>query len=174
MSALVNVLVIIAAVALIAARQLRPQRITADGRRWLVLPVILVVLALREPGLLDQHHRSLSVLLLGAELLVGLVMGVGWARTSRLWTDQDGTLWSRGTKATIAVWIGGIALRAGLMGIGALAGVHQGTGALLLALAASVLVRRGMLVMRARTARPPYGDGSAAAGAAAAPWKDRV
>ncbi|MGW2057384.1 hypothetical protein ACWCOZ_26315 [Streptomyces sp. NPDC001840] len=60
------------------------------------------------------------------------------------------------------------------MGIGALAGVHQGTGALLLALAASVLVRRGMLVMRARTARPPYGDGSAAAGAAAAPWKDRV
>ncbi|MEV6424350.1 DUF1453 domain-containing protein [Streptomyces sp. NPDC051662] len=169
MSSLLNVLVAVAVVALIAARQLKPQRVTADGHRWLVLPVILVVVALREPGLLDSRELSLSALLLGAELVVGLLMGAGWARTSRIWTERDGSVWSRGTKATAGVWVAGIALRLGLMGLGALIGVHQGSGALLLALAASVLVRRGMLVWWARAGRPSYGDG-----VAAAPWKDRV
>ncbi|MFD7118443.1 DUF1453 domain-containing protein [Streptomyces sp. NPDC059892] len=169
MSSLVNVLVAVAVVALIAARQLKPQRITADGHRWLVLPVILVVIALREPGLLDARDLPLSALLLGAELVVGALMGVGWARTSHVWTERDGSVWSKGTKATAGVWIAGIALRLGLMGVGALIGVRQGTGAILLALAASVLVRRGLLVRRARAGRASYGDG-----VATAPWKDRV
>ncbi|MFD7287483.1 DUF1453 domain-containing protein [Streptomyces sp. NPDC059863] len=169
MSLLVNVLVVVAVVALIAARQLRPQRVTADGHRWLVLPVILVVIALREPGLLDPRELSLSALLLGAELIVGLLMGYGWARTSRIWTERDGSVWSKGTKATAGVWVAGIALRLGLMGVGALIGVHQGGGAVLLALAASVLVRRGLLVWWARAGRPSYGDDVAAAA-----WKDRV
>ncbi|MFD7896258.1 DUF1453 domain-containing protein [Streptomyces sp. NPDC059743] len=169
MSSPIDILVIVAAVALVAVRQFRPQRITIGGRGWLVLPVVLAVVALSQPGLIDAHDRSLSVLLLGAELVVGLVMGAGWAWTGRLWTAEDGSVWTKGTGATVAVWIGGIALRAGLMGIGALIGVHQGSGALLLALAASVLVRRGMLVWRARAVHPSYGDGTAAA-----PWKDRV
>ncbi|MFD8968566.1 DUF1453 domain-containing protein [Streptomyces sp. NPDC059568] len=169
MSSPIDILVIVAAVALVAVRQFRPQRITTGGRGWLVLPVVLAVVALSQPGLIDAHDRSLSVLLLGAELVVGLVMGAGWAWTGRLWTAEDGSVWTKGTGATVAVWIGGIALRAGLMGIGALIGVHQGSGALLLALAASVLVRRGMLVWRARAVHPSYGDGTAAA-----PWKDRV
>ncbi|MYZ34068.1 MULTISPECIES: DUF1453 family protein [unclassified Streptomyces] len=169
MSSPIDILVIVAAVALVAVRQFRPQRITIGGRGWLVLPVVLAVVALSQPGLTDAHDRSLSVLLLGAELVVGLVMGAGWAWTGRLWTAEDGSVWTKGTGATIAVWIGGIALRAGLMGIGALIGVHQGSGAVLLALAASVLVRRGMLVWRARAVHPSYGDGTAAA-----PWKDRV
>ncbi|MFF3754438.1 DUF1453 domain-containing protein [Streptomyces sp. NPDC002018] len=169
MSSPVNVLVIVAVVALVAVRQFTPQRIATGGRGLLVLPAVLVVLALREPGLVDPHDRSLSLLLLGAELVSGLLIGAGWAGTSRLWTAEDGSVWTRGTGATIAVWTGGVALRAGLTGIGALRGVHQGTGALLLALAASVLARRGMLGWRARAVHPSYGGGTAPA-----PWKDRV
>ncbi|MFE4176012.1 DUF1453 domain-containing protein [Streptomyces sp. NPDC056909] len=169
MSSFLTVLVIAAAVALVAVRQFKPQRIATGGRGQLVLPAVLAVVALSRPGLIDADDRSLSVLLLGAELVVGLVMGAGWAWTGRLWTAEDGSVWTRGTGATVAVWIGGIALRLGLMGIGALLGVHQGSGALLLALAASVLVRRGMLVWRARAVHPSYGDAIAAA-----PWKDRV
>ncbi|WP_066946825.1 DUF1453 domain-containing protein [Streptomyces lushanensis] len=169
MSSLVGIVVIVAAVALVAVRQFKPQRIVSGGRGWLVLPVVLTVVALSRPGLTDAHDHFLSVLLLGAELVVGVVVGAGWAWTGRLWTAEDGTVWTRGTGATVAVWTGGIALRAALMGIGALAGVHQGSGALLLALAVSVLVRRGMLVWRARAVLPSYGHATAAA-----PWKDRV
>ncbi|MDX3851967.1 CcdC protein domain-containing protein [Streptomyces sp. AK02-01A] len=168
MSSFIDVLLIAGVVALVVVRQFRPQRITVEGRGLLVVPAVLVFLALREPGLLDAHERTVSVLLLGAELAVGLLLGAGWARTSRIWTAEDGSVWARGTKATAAVWIGGLAARAALMGIGALAGVHQGTGALLLALAASVLVRGGMLGWRVRADRP------SSAGDAALAWKDRV
>ncbi|MFJ2115766.1 DUF1453 domain-containing protein [Streptomyces sp. NPDC087850] len=172
---LVNVLVIVGVIALIAVRQSKPQRIATEGRGWLVLPVILVVAALREPGVIDGHDQALSALLLGAELVVGLVVGLGWAWTSRIWAEPDGTVWSKGTRATAAVWAGGIAVRVGMVAAGALLGVHQGTGALLLALAASILVRRGVLVWRAHAIGssngpgPSYGDR-----AAAEPWKDRV
>ena len=82
-------------------------------------------MALREPDLLDAHHPTTSALVLGAELLVGLAMGAAWARTTRVWVEADGSVWSRSTKASAAVWFAGIALRLGLFGLGALMGVHQ-------------------------------------------------
>ncbi|MEW1719209.1 DUF1453 domain-containing protein [Streptomyces sp. NPDC093109] len=172
---LVNLLTIVAVAALVVARQFKAQRVAAGGRKWLVLPVVLVVIALREPRLLDPHHPALAALLIGVELVVGVLMGLGWAWTSRLRAGQDGTVWSKGTRATAAVWGGGIAVRLGLMGAGALFGVHQGSGALMLALAVTLLVRGGVLVWRARHTRlpagprPSYGDQ-----VAASPWKDRV
>ncbi|AXG80688.1 DUF1453 family protein [Streptomyces paludis] len=173
---LVNLLTIVAVVAWVVTRQLKAQQITADGRKWLVLPVVLAVFALREPRLLDPHHPALAALLIGVELLVGALMGLGWAWTSRVWAGQDGTtVWSKGTKATAAVWGVGIAVRLGLLGVGALLGVHQGSGALLLAFAATLLVRGGVLVWRARGVRLPAGPrASYGDQVAASPWKDRV
>lgn len=174
MSGLVNALLIVAVVVLVIVRQSRAQVISTD-RRWWLVPVVLAVLALREPGTLDVHHRTASVLLLAVELLIGLVTGAGWAWTSRMWREPDGTVWSRGTKASVAVWVLGITLRAGLFGLGVLLGVHQDSSALLLALAGTLLVRSGILLWRAQsvpTAAAPataYGD--------AMPWpagKERV
>ncbi len=171
MSGLADVLVALAVVVLIVIRQIRPQRVT-PGRRWWVVPAVLVVFALRSPGthgFIDAQRPLASGLLLAAELVTGLLMGAAWAWTSRVWTESDGSVWARGTKATTAVWIGGIALRLGLAGLGALIGVRQGTGALLLALAVSLLVRSGILVWRARSVSPvpgqaaAYGDGVQAA-----------
>lgn len=74
MSGLVNALLIIAVVAVVVVRQCSARRIS-DDRRWWILPGILLVMSLREPGLMDVHHEALSVVVLGAELTVGLVTG---------------------------------------------------------------------------------------------------
>ncbi|MET8326871.1 hypothetical protein [Streptomyces sp. NPDC005181] len=71
---------------------------------------------MREPGLMDTHREALSVAVLGAELLVGLVTGAGWGWTARLWREPDGSLWSKGTEAAVFVWTGGLVLRAALYG----------------------------------------------------------
>lgn len=156
MSGLTHVLVVCAVVALVIVCQFRAQQITAD-RRWWVIPAVLVFLAAREPDVLDPHHQAAAVALLIAELLVGLAIGFGWARTTQVWTAPDGAVWGKGTKATAVVWGAGIGLRLGLFGIGALLGVRQGSAALMAALAATLLVRSGMLAQRAGLFRPAYG-----------------
>ena len=160
MSGLVDALAIAAVVVLVVVRQFRAQQI-GTGRRWWLLPVILAVVALREPGIVDAHHRTESVVLLGAELLIGLATGAGWAWTTRIWAEPDGTVWSKSTKASVTVWIVGIALRVGLFALGAAFGVHQDSSALLVALAATLLVRSGILVWRAQSVAPTDGERAA-------------
>ncbi|WP_406136212.1 DUF1453 domain-containing protein [Streptomyces sp. NBC_01089] len=170
-STLTDVAVAVAVIALVLVRQFRPQQVNQD-RRWWLLPAILVFVALRQHGLLDAHHRSLSVLLVGAQLLAGLVMGAGWAWTSKVWSEPDGSVWTRGTKATAAVWVAGLLVRLGVAGLGALAGVSLGTGAMLLALASSLLVRAGVVSWRAGRIHPSYGVPAAVSPGGAR--KDRV
>ncbi|MFK8908580.1 DUF1453 domain-containing protein [Streptomyces sp. YS-3] len=170
MSSLVNVLVAVAVVALIVSRQVRPQRL-ADAKRWWVVPAVLVWLGIRQKGLVDPDHHLVSAVLLGIELATGLLMGAAWAWTSKVWSEPDGSVWTRGTRATAAVWVLGIAVRVGLAVIAALAGIRMGTGALLLGLAASLLVRGGILAWRARSLPASYG---VAAAPARPLWKDRV
>ncbi|MER7840289.1 DUF1453 domain-containing protein [Streptomyces sp. NPDC096040] len=163
MSGLVNALLIVAVIVVVIVRQFRARPINT-GRRWWLLPVVLAVVALREPGILDAHHRAESALLLGMELLVGLVMGAAWAWTTRVWTEPDGVVWTKSTKASAVVWFVGIAVRVGLVGLGALAGVHQDSSALMLGLAVTLLVRAGILVWRAQSLPSgPSADGPARA-----------
>ncbi|MFE2968151.1 DUF1453 domain-containing protein [Streptomyces sp. NPDC059340] len=174
MSGLVNALVILAVVVLVVARQFRTRRISTD-RRWWIVPAVLAVIALRGPGLIDIHHRAEAILLLGAELFIGLATGAAWGWTTRIWAEPDGSVWSKSTKASAAVWGVGIALRLGLFGIGSLLGVHQDSSALLLALAATLLVRSGILAWRSQSLHPPvaqataYGDDVPQGS-----WKERV
>ncbi|WP_406453670.1 DUF1453 domain-containing protein [Streptomyces sp. NBC_01622] len=160
MSGLVNALVLVAVAALVIVRQFSARQIGTD-RRWWLLPAILAVVALREPGILDAHHHTESALLLGVELLIGLATGAGWAWTTRLWVETDGSVWSKSTKASGGVWIVGIALRVGLIALGALIGVHQNSSALMLGLAATLLVRSGVLVWRAQSFTGTAGSAAA-------------
>ncbi|MDO0937177.1 DUF1453 family protein [Streptomyces sp. DG2A-72] len=163
MTGLVDALLIAAVAALVIVRQFRASRI-GTGKRWWLAPAVLTVLALREPAIIDAHHRTESVFLLGAELLVGLATGAAWAWTTRIWAEPDGTVWSRGTRASVVVWVAGIALRLALFALGSGLGVKQDTSALLLALAITLLVRGGILTWRARflcptpEQSPAYGD----------------
>ncbi|MFG2307132.1 DUF1453 domain-containing protein [Streptomyces sp. NPDC048566] len=177
MSALSNVVVICAVAVVVIVRQSRAARVGTD-RRWWVLPGVLALVALRGPGPIDPHHPVEASVLLGVELVTGLAIGAGWAATTRIWAEPGGDVWSRGTMASAAVWLGGIGLRGALLGAGALLGVHQDSSALLLGLAVTLLVRAGLVEWRAKTLRPAARGRAQArmhgAGLAAAPGKERV
>ncbi|MGW1810343.1 DUF1453 domain-containing protein [Streptomyces sp. NPDC002078] len=164
MSGLVNALVIVAVAAIVIVRQFRARAINTD-RRWWLIPVVLAAVALREPGILDAHHHAESAALLAVELIIGVATGAGWAWTTRVWREPDGVVWTKSTKASVAVWIVGIALRIGIYAIGAVLGLHQNSSALMCALAVTLLVRGGILVWRAQSLgttdhpAPAYGDG---------------
>ncbi|MET9901306.1 DUF1453 domain-containing protein [Streptomyces sp. NPDC006446] len=169
MSGLINTLVICAVAALVIARQFGARRIDTD-RRWWIVPAVLAFMALRGPGVIDPNHEVEASLLLGTELQIGLAIGAGWGWTTRIWTEPDGAVWSRSTKAAGVIWVAGVCLRLGLFGIGVLLGVRQDSSALLLGLAATLLVRSGVLAWRARPLQPSayergpaYGDGVAPA-----------
>ncbi|UJB44404.1 DUF1453 domain-containing protein [Streptomyces sp. A1-5] len=157
MSGLLNIAVLVAIVAIVFARQFTAQRVTSEGRKRWLMPAILVFLALRQPGLLDPAHRAASVALLLATLLIGLVSGAAWAWTTRLWTDENGAVWTKGTWAAAGVWLGGIALRLGLMGVAAVLGVHQSSQSTLLSVAAMLLTRAGVTAWRAQGLQRTYG-----------------
>jgi hypothetical protein len=174
MAGLVDALVIVVVAVLVFARQFRATPIDGE-RRWWLLPAILAVVALREPGILDDRHHTASALLLGAELLVGLATGAGWAWTTRIWAEPDGTVWSKSRTASVAVWFVGIGLRAGLFALGAAVGVHQDSSAVLLGLAGTLLVRAGILAWRGRLLRPAVNSGRAYGDSTLAPaGKERV
>ncbi|MFF7333723.1 DUF1453 domain-containing protein [Streptomyces sp. NPDC008150] len=174
MSQPVNVLLAVAVVALLLVRQFRARRLGTD-RRWWLLPAVLGGAALTGSGLLDGRHRATSAVLLGAELLVAVALGLGWAATTRVWAEADGSVWSRGTGASAAVWGVGIALRVGLYALGSALGVRQDSSAVLLALAVTLLVRAGVLTWRSSTLAPARGAARTYGGPVVPPrWKERV
>ncbi|WP_030239288.1 CcdC protein domain-containing protein [Streptomyces sp. NRRL S-350] len=153
MSALANLLVIVAVAVLVAQRQMRVQRLDSERRFWL-LPLILGVLALRDPQIIDHRHTVVSTALLAAGLVTVLAMGSVWGWTVRLWRDADGTVLAKGTTATMAAWGGMIAIRAGLYGLGTALHVHQAGSALMLGMAVMLLVRSLVVNWRARMLEP--------------------
>ncbi|MGW1074525.1 DUF1453 domain-containing protein [Streptomyces sp. NPDC002537] len=157
MSGSFDVVVIVAVCAIVLVRQTRPRRVAADGGRWWLLPALLVLLAVRGPGLIDSGHPAESAGLLAGGVLAGLATGAAWAWTTRIWSDESGATWAQGGRATAAIWLGGMALRAALYGLGALIGVHQGGSAAMLTVAAVLLARAGVLLHRTRDVRPAYG-----------------
>ncbi|MFF3745513.1 DUF1453 domain-containing protein [Streptomyces kronopolitis] len=156
MSSSLNIVVIIGVIALVFIRQFSAQRISSEGKaRWLI-PVVLTVMALRQPGLVDPAHHMASGVLLGAEVVIGLACGAGWAWTTRIWTGDDGAVWTKGSWAAAGVWACGMALRVGLMGIAAVLGIHQGSAATMLSVAAMLLTRAGVTTWRAQGLQRTY------------------
>ncbi|WP_432143934.1 DUF1453 domain-containing protein [Streptomyces sp. bgisy084] len=156
MSGLLNIVVITAAVALVFVRQFTTHRITSESKTWWLIPVVLAVMAVRQSGFLDPAHHMASAVLLGLEILIGLACGVGWARTTRIWTDADGVVWTKGGWAAAGVWLCGLVLRLGLLGIAAAMGVHQGSAVAMLSVAAMLLARGGATLWRAQTVQQKY------------------
>ncbi|GAA2258625.1 MULTISPECIES: DUF1453 domain-containing protein [Kitasatospora] len=158
MPALTNVLIAIAVAALMVGRQLRARKIDTERRFW-ILPVVLAGLGLRDPALIDSTHRAESVGLLATSIVAVLAVGSAWGWTVRLWQESDGSVWAKGTMATVAVWGVMIAIRVGLYGLGSALHVHQSSNALLLSVGALLLVRGLVLNWRARSLERPCGAG---------------
>ncbi|MEU3711757.1 hypothetical protein [Streptomyces catenulae] len=156
MSGLLNTVVIIAVVAYVFIRQFSAQPLSSRGSNIWLVPAILGGMALREPHLLDAAHPTAAAVLLAAGTLLGLASGAGWAWTTTMWTEADGTVWTKGGLRTAVVWLCGMAVRLGLGGVGHLWGVHQGTGTMMLSIAAMLLSRSGVTLWRARSVQPAY------------------
>ncbi|MFJ9843856.1 DUF1453 domain-containing protein [Kitasatospora sp. NPDC101155] len=150
MPAVANLLVIAAVTVLVVQRQMRVQRLDTERRFWL-LPLILGVLALRDPQIIDHQHTVLSAALLAAGMVAVLAMGTVWGWTVRIWRAADGTVLLKGTKATLAAWGGMIAIRIGLYALGSALGVHQAGSTLMLGMAVLLLIRSLVVNFRART-----------------------
>ncbi|MGW3045239.1 DUF1453 domain-containing protein [Kitasatospora sp. NPDC001159] len=153
MSSVASLLVIAAVVVLVVQRQMRVQRLDTERRFWL-LPLILGVLALRDPQIIDHQHTALSVTLLAAGMVTVLAMGTVWGWTVQIWRASDGTVLLKGSKATLAAWGGMIAIRIGLYAIGSALHVHQAGSALMLGMAVLLLVRSLVVNWRVRTLEP--------------------
>ncbi|MFJ9085677.1 DUF1453 domain-containing protein [Streptomyces sp. NPDC102384] len=167
MSGLPAILVIVAVVALVLVRQFKTERLSGD-RKWWLLPAVLAVLAVKDGAVTDPHHVTGSVFLLAVEVLVSVGIGIGWAFTTRVWTDEQGDVWTKGTVATAGAWLGGVAARASVAGVGLALGIHLGSSSLMLGFAVSLLVRSGLLMLRADRERSAY------VGPVAQPaWEDR-
>ncbi|MEV7601589.1 DUF1453 domain-containing protein [Kitasatospora sp. NPDC089797] len=153
MVSLANLLVIVAVVAVVVTRQMRVQRLDTERRFWL-LPLILGALALRDPQIVDHQHTALSVTLVAAGLVAVVAMGSVWGWTVRIWRAADGAVMVKGTKATLAAWVGMIAIRIGLYAVGSALGVHQAGSSLMLGMAVLLLVRSLVVNWRARSLEP--------------------
>jgi len=157
MSNTANIALIVVVVGYVVARQFNARKITSDTRRMLIIPAVLAYLALRDPHLLDHSHQAASAALLVVSVVLEIGMGFAWGFTTRVWRDESGQIWAKGTKATAAAWIGMLIVRVLLYVVGGALGVAADQGVLLLSLAAVLLVRTAVVVWRAREISPSYG-----------------
>ncbi|MEZ0089636.1 DUF1453 domain-containing protein [Streptacidiphilus sp. EB129] len=157
MNSTANVALIVVVVIYVLARQLRARQITGDIRRMLVIPAILAVIGLRDQHLLDHAHQTTSAVLLVIGIVLEVAMGFAWGFTTRIWRDASGAVWSKGTVATAAAWIGMLLVRVLLAVVGRGMGIPLSQGSIMLSLAALLLVRTAVVTWRARELQPSYG-----------------
>jgi hypothetical protein len=143
-----NALIIAAVVVLVISRRFRPRRL--DERKLLVIPIVVGIIGVAQGSTVDAHHVALSTGLLAAEVVAALFLGAGLGATMRVWREPDGSQWSKGTWATLGVFVASVAVRGGLYAAGYAAGVRPGSGTLLISVAAWLLAQNAVTAWRCR------------------------
>lgn len=143
-------LVVFALVVVILVRRFSTRRLGSETK-MLVVPLAIVVVAVGQGDLVDHRHVLLSevMLVLGVLLAAGLGAGLGYSL--RIWTEADGTRWSKGTKWTVLLLLATLLVRAGLIAAGFALGSPAGMGAILLFLAAWLAAQNGVVYWRSRS-----------------------
>ncbi|MFD8985380.1 hypothetical protein [Streptomyces sp. NPDC059564] len=148
-----RVLLIALVVVLVVVRRFGGRPLKDGGRPW-VLPAVLVFIGLGSGGgLLAPAHPLLGVVLLAAEIGVAFGLGLLMGRAMTLWREPDGTLWTKGNRVVLALFVLSLATRAALALLGYAAGIVPHTGPLLLTVASWILGQG--LVLAARSHRVP-------------------
>lgn len=149
-----SVVIGLVVVALVIRNQLRARPLTAW--RTFVMPLVLgvygvgLVVAQDHGRVLDPAHGTLSAVLLAAELVAAVLLGLGRAATVTVWRDAQGVTWRRGNGWTVAAWIGSILVRLGFAGGAYLLGVHSATGMFMVFFAVTLLAQNVILDRRGR------------------------
>ncbi|HZE40583.1 MAG TPA: hypothetical protein VE172_17410 [Stackebrandtia sp.] len=96
-------------VGLIIYRQLQPRRVNNPTMYYIA--GFMILLGITSGGLVDPHHLGLSIVLLVIELVMAAALGMARAASVKLWTDDKGVAWSRGTWRTAVMWLVSMATR---------------------------------------------------------------
>lgn len=74
----------------------------------IAVPVILLFFGVDE---LHEIYDELAVALFAACLVVEFGVGLALGRTYRMWREEDGAVWSQGTRWTIVLWLVAVGIR---------------------------------------------------------------
>lgn len=162
---LTNVLIGIVVLGLLIYRQMVARRVSASSLR---LTLILGVIGIVEAAdFLSKHHGgAVTVAALAGSAVLAIVFGALRAATVRVWI-KEGAAWTQGSWVTALLWVAAVAAH---LGYDALLDHHKGTSGLgsatiVLYLAITLAVQRGLVLVRARrldpaaTGTPFFGPG---------------
>jgi len=151
---LTNVVLGIAVLGLLIYRQMMARRVSASSLRLtLILGVIGIIEAV---NYLSKHHGgALTIAALAGSLVLAVVFGLVRAATVKVWI-KDGVAWTQGSWLTALLWVVAVAAH---LGYDALFDHHKGTSGvgsatIVLYLAISLAVQRGLVLLRARRIDP--------------------
>ncbi|WP_214415302.1 hypothetical protein [Sphaerisporangium fuscum] len=143
-----TVLAVLAVIAFVVYRQFKTRQATGYGLRYFALAMIVAGLA--SGGLVVKENLLLGVALLAVELVVAVGFGVLRARTVRVWRDEDGVLWSRGTGWTMLGWLASVLARVGIYAVGQALGLPQPPTTMLVFMGVTVGTQAFVVARRAR------------------------
>ncbi|HEX3812846.1 MAG TPA: hypothetical protein VHX59_08395 [Mycobacteriales bacterium] len=154
----VQILIIVAVVALVIGRRLGGQPLQL--KRLVVLPVVLCAIGLEGLTKAVQHPSPADVGLLALSLVVSLIFGLLRGFSVQV-SVRDGYLWYRYRPSTMGWWAAAVASRAGLAAVEHAAGAgHALASSLMLGLAVTLLGEAAVVYHRSRALDAPFaGDG---------------
>lgn len=126
------------------------------GGQSLLLPLALTGYGIYQLAKADPHGLGgLAIGLIAIQVVVAIGAGAARAATIKLYV-RDGHLWQRYSLLTLAVWIGMIAVRFGIMAAGSSMGAHvPEAGTIEFAFGLSILVESLLISMRASATGTP-------------------
>ena len=143
---LVNVVVGLLVLGWILMRQMSPRRVADSPKGALIVTVIGLVSAAQ---FVDHHHLSvLALATMVVSALLGAAFAVARGFTVRIWRDEQGTAWSRGTATTLVLWFVGLAAHVGLDMV---AGHGAGSATIVLYIGTMLLAQLVVVQWRARS-----------------------
>jgi hypothetical protein len=152
-STVADVLLIVAAVVWVLARQVQEARV--KPRLLVLAPLALAFFRIRSlPASTWRMPADLALLAVSAALSLGL--GVWRGQTIKVWRDADGTLWRQGSVLTLVLWGVLIVARGLLYGAGVAVGHRDASdlGAVLVTLALSFAAQNTVAALRMNAAPP--------------------
>ena len=155
-STVADVLLIVAAVIWVLARQVQVARV--KPRLLVLAPLVLAFFGIRSlPASTWRMPADLALLAVSAALSLGL--GVWRGQTIKVWRDADGTWWRKGSVLTLVLWGVLIVARGLLYGVGVAVGHRDASdlGAVLVTLALSFAAQNTVTALRMNAA-PPLAD----------------
>ena len=156
----IDIVIGVAVLALLIARQLRARRVSSSGLRIVLILGIIGVVEVVSYLKVNHGSSTRTFLALGGSLVLAAVFGALRAGTVKLWT-KEGQVWSQGNWITAVLWA--IALGAHLGYDYLIAPGHGkadiGTSTAVLYLAVSLGIQRLIIQQRAQRLEPAAAAG---------------